>query len=149
MPRSARMSAGWAPTHRARPASPASRAGDGRRGTDGRRGHRPGGGPQRGCPAAHHNRKGEPDMTQTGVITGASGGSGRATAGLCGERGAKVGLIARGRAGLEGAAREVEAGGGTALPIETDVADQAQVEAAAGQVEEKLGPIDVWVNCAF
>jgi NAD(P)-dependent dehydrogenase (short-subunit alcohol dehydrogenase family) len=88
-------------------------------------------------------------MTQTVVITGASGGIGRATARLFGERGAKVGLIARGRAGLEGAAREVEAGGGTALPIETDVADPAQVEAAAGQVEDKLGPIDVWVNCAF
>ncbi len=88
-------------------------------------------------------------MTQTVVITGASGGIGRATARLFAERGAKVGLIARGRAGLEGAAREVEAAGGTALPIETDVADHAQVEAAAGQVEEKLGPIDVWVNCAF
>ena len=85
-------------------------------------------------------------MTQTVVITGASGGIGRATARLFGERGASVGLIARGRAGLDGAAREVEAAGGTALPIEADVADHAQVEAAAGQVEEKLGPIDVWVN---
>jgi NAD(P)-dependent dehydrogenase (short-subunit alcohol dehydrogenase family) len=88
-------------------------------------------------------------MTQTVVITGASGGIGRATARLFGEQRARVGLIARGRAGLEGAAREVEAAGGTALPIETDVADYAQVEAAAGQVEEKLGPIDVWINCAF
>ena len=88
-------------------------------------------------------------MTQTVVITGASGGIGRATARLFGERGASVGLIARGRAGLEGAAREVEAAGGTGLPIEADVADHAQVEAAAGQVEEKLGPIDVWINCAF
>ena len=88
-------------------------------------------------------------MTQTVVITGASGGIGRATARLFGKQGASVGLIARGRAGLEGAAREVEAAGGTALPIEADVADHAQVEAAAGQVEEKLGPIDVWVNCAF
>ena len=93
--------------------------------------------------------KDEGRMTQTVVITGASGGIGRATARLFGERGASVGLIARGRAGLEGAAREVEAAGGTALPIEADVADHAQVEAAAGQVEEKLGPIDVWINCAF
>jgi NAD(P)-dependent dehydrogenase (short-subunit alcohol dehydrogenase family) len=88
-------------------------------------------------------------MTQTVVITGASGGIGRATARLFGEQGASIGLIARGRAGLDGAAREVEAAGGTALPIEADVADHAQVEAAAGQVEEKLGPIDVWINCAF
>jgi NAD(P)-dependent dehydrogenase (short-subunit alcohol dehydrogenase family) len=88
-------------------------------------------------------------MTETVVITGASGGIGRATARLFGEKGANVGLLARGRAGLEGAAREIEAAGGTALPIEADVADHAQVEAAAGQVEEKLGPIDVWINCAF
>jgi NAD(P)-dependent dehydrogenase (short-subunit alcohol dehydrogenase family) len=88
-------------------------------------------------------------MTQTVVITGASGGIGRATARMFGERLAGVGLIARGRAGLDGAARDVEAAGGTALPIEADVADWAQVEAAATQVEEKLGPIDVWINVAF
>src|SRR5215813_2018274 len=94
-------------------------------------------------------RKDEARMTQTVVITGASGGIGRATARMFGERHANVGLIARGRAGLEGAARDVEAAGGTALPIEADVADCAQVEAAADQVEEKLGRIDVWINCAF
>src|SRR5215468_2478056 len=119
-------------------------------------GRRRGGGARRGRSAAHRRparwprqaRKDE-DMARTVVITGASGGIGRATARLFGEQGASVGLIARGRAGLDGAAREVEAAGGTALPIEADVADHAQVEAAAGQVEEKLGPIDVWVNCAF
>jgi NAD(P)-dependent dehydrogenase (short-subunit alcohol dehydrogenase family) len=88
-------------------------------------------------------------MTQTVVITGASGGIGRATARLFGERQARVGLLARGKAGLDGAAREVEAAGGAALPIVTDVADYGQVEAAAAQVEEAFGPIDVWVNCAF
>jgi NAD(P)-dependent dehydrogenase (short-subunit alcohol dehydrogenase family) len=88
-------------------------------------------------------------MTQTVVITGASGGIGRATARMFGERHANVGLIARGRAGLEGAARDVEAAGGTALPIEADVAEYAQVDAAADQVEDKLGRIDVWINCAF
>src|SRR5438552_2268459 len=106
-------------------------------------------GPPRARRGQAREGKDEGRMTQTVVITGASGGIGRATARLFGERGASVGLIARGRAGLEGAAREVEAAGGTALPIEADVADHAQVEAAAGQVEEKLGPIDVWVNCAF
>jgi len=50
-------------------------------------------------------------MTQTVVITGASGGIGRATARLFGEQGASVGLIARGRAGLEGA------GPSTTVPI--------------------------------
>jgi NAD(P)-dependent dehydrogenase (short-subunit alcohol dehydrogenase family) len=38
--------------------------------------------------------------TQTVVVTGASAGIGRATARLFGERGARVGLIARGQAGL-------------------------------------------------
>jgi NAD(P)-dependent dehydrogenase (short-subunit alcohol dehydrogenase family) len=86
---------------------------------------------------------------QTVVITGASAGIGRATARLFGERGARVGLIARGEAGLEGAARDVEEAGGKALTISADVADFEQIMQAAGQVEQELGPIDVWVNVAF
>jgi NAD(P)-dependent dehydrogenase (short-subunit alcohol dehydrogenase family) len=87
--------------------------------------------------------------TQTVVVTGASAGIGRATARLFGERGARVGLIARGQAGLDGAARDVEEAGGTALAISADVADYDQVAAAARKVEEQFGPIDVWVNVAF
>src|SRR5579859_5099518 len=87
--------------------------------------------------------------SQTVVVTGASGGIGRATARLFGERGASVGLIARGQAGLEGAAREVERAGGTALAVSADVADYEQVTDAARQIEQRLGPIDVWVNVAF
>ncbi|HWD81392.1 MAG TPA: SDR family oxidoreductase, partial [Kribbella sp.] len=45
--------------------------------------------------------------------------------------------------------REVTDAGGTALPLSVDVADPAQVESAAEQVEKELGPIDVWVNVAF
>src|SRR5215813_5016546 len=88
-------------------------------------------------------------MTQTVVITGASAGIGRATAKLYGERGANVGLIARGQAGLDGAARNVEDAGGKALAIPADVSDYAQVEDAAREVEAFFGPIDVWVNVAF
>jgi NAD(P)-dependent dehydrogenase (short-subunit alcohol dehydrogenase family) len=88
-------------------------------------------------------------MTQTVVITGASAGIGRATARIYGERGANVGLIARGQAGLDGAVRDVEDGGGKALAISADVADYAQVDDAARQVEEYFGPIDVWINVAF
>ena len=88
-------------------------------------------------------------MTQTVVITGASAGIGRAVARLFAERGDRVGLIARGQAGLDGAARDVERAGGVALAVPADVADFAQVEAAAKQIEETLGPIDVWVNVAF
>jgi NAD(P)-dependent dehydrogenase (short-subunit alcohol dehydrogenase family) len=83
------------------------------------------------------------------VITGASAGIGRATAVEFARLGARVALLARGAEGLEGARREVEAAGGEALAIPTDVADAAQVEAAAAQVERAWGGIDVWVNDAM
>jgi len=83
------------------------------------------------------------------VITGASAGVGRATAREFGKHGAKVALLARGEEGLEGAREEIEAAGGEALAIRTDVADPEQVEAAAQRVERELGPIDVWVNDAI
>jgi NADP-dependent 3-hydroxy acid dehydrogenase YdfG len=50
------------------------------------------------------------------VITGASAGVGRATARAFGERRARVGLLARGRDGLEATKREIEAAGGKAFP---------------------------------
>ena len=83
------------------------------------------------------------------VVTRASAGVGRATAREFARRGAWVGLLARGRDGLEAARSEVEAAGGRALAIPTDVADAEAVEAAARQVEVELGPIDVWVNNAM
>ncbi|PSH03602.1 MAG: short-chain dehydrogenase [Acidobacteria bacterium] len=83
------------------------------------------------------------------VITGASAGVGRATAREFARHGAWVGLIARGRDGLEAASREVEALGGKALPIIADVANPELLEHAAEQVEKKLGPIDIWVNNAM
>ena len=86
---------------------------------------------------------------QTIVVTGASGGIGRASAVAFAARGAKVALLARGERGLEGAAEEVRRAGGQALVVPIDVADAEQVEAAAGRVEAELGEIDVWVNVAF
>jgi NAD(P)-dependent dehydrogenase (short-subunit alcohol dehydrogenase family) len=83
------------------------------------------------------------------VVTGASAGVGRATAVAFGRAGARVGLIARGRDGLEGARRDVEAAGGNALVVAADVADHEQIERAAAEVEDSLGPIDVWVNNAL
>ncbi len=86
---------------------------------------------------------------QVVVVTGASGGVGRCVARMLGERGAKVGLLARGIDGLNAAAREVEAAGGQALVLPSDVSKPDQVEAAAQAVEEQLGPIDSWVNNAM
>jgi NAD(P)-dependent dehydrogenase (short-subunit alcohol dehydrogenase family) len=83
------------------------------------------------------------------VITGASGGVGRAAVRELARRGADIGLLARDSDGLQAAAKEVEALGRRALAVPTDVADHERVEAAANQVEERLGPIDVWVNNAM
>src|SRR5919202_1879743 len=82
------------------------------------------------------------------VITGASAGIGRATVRKFAEHGAYIGLVARSLDGLEGARKEVEAAGGKALVLPTDVSDPDQVEAAATAVEEAFGPIDLWVNDA-
>ena len=83
------------------------------------------------------------------VITGASAGVGRAIARAFGKRGAHIGLLARGEAGLEAARRDIEEFGGKALVIPTDVADPDQVEAAAQKVEDTFGPIDIWINDAM
>jgi len=86
---------------------------------------------------------------QVVVVTGASGGIGRATARAFGARGAKVALLARGEDGLQHAAKEVEGAGGTALAIPVDVADHERLDEVADRVQRELGPIDVWVNNAF
>ena len=83
------------------------------------------------------------------AITGASAGVGRATARAFARGGADVGLIARGRERLQSARREVEELGRRAVVAEADVADAAQVEAAAQQIEDELGPIDIWINNAM
>jgi NAD(P)-dependent dehydrogenase (short-subunit alcohol dehydrogenase family) len=83
------------------------------------------------------------------VVTGASAGVGRATVRAFAERGASIGLLARGRDGLEATREEIESLGGRALVLVADVADAEQVERAATAVEEALGPIDIWVNNAM
>ena len=94
-------------------------------------------------------RAGEPASGRVVAITGASAGVGRATAAAFGRAGARVALLARGRAGLEAAEEEVESLGGQALALPTDVADPDAVEEAAGRAEEELGPVDVWINNAM
>ncbi len=83
------------------------------------------------------------------VITGASAGVGRATAQAFARRGAKIGLMARGMKGLEATRDEVEALGGEALVLPGDIADAGYVESAAQAVEDRFGPIDIWINNAM
>ena len=89
-----------------------------------------------------------PGIGRTVVVTGASSGIGRCTAALFSAQGWRVGLIARGMAGLKATEGELRATGGLAAAISADVADAAAVERAADHLEQMLGPIDVWINCA-
>ena len=86
---------------------------------------------------------------QVVVVTGASGGIGRAIAYAFAKRGAHLGLLARGQPGLEAAAEEVRSLGGRAIVIPTDMTDPELVEAAADAVEARFGSIDAWVNDAM
>ncbi|HEY7149076.1 MAG TPA: SDR family oxidoreductase [Gaiellaceae bacterium] len=83
------------------------------------------------------------------AITGASAGVGRATVRRFAREGASIGLIARGAERLEATAREVEQLGGEALVLPLDVADADAVDDAAARIEDRFGPLDVWVNNAM
>lgn len=83
------------------------------------------------------------------VVTGASGGVGRACAIELARRGYDVALVARGEDGLRATADDVLAHGGQALAIAADVGDWSAVERATAEVEQRLGPIDVGINNAM
>jgi len=83
------------------------------------------------------------------VVSGGSAGVGRAIVRELGRHGYDVAVLARGRAGVEGAVREVEAAGGRGLALIADAARLDDVRHACAQAEKELGPIDVWVNVAF
>jgi len=91
-------------------------------------------------------KAGRPEVV---VVTGASAGLGRAIVRAFAREGAHIGLLARGRDGLEGARCDVENLGGKALTIPVDVADAEGIEEAAETVERQYGPIDIWVNNAM
>ena len=83
------------------------------------------------------------------AITGASAGVGRAVARAFARKGELVGLIARSETALLDAKAEVEREGGKAAVFPADVADAGAVRNAAGGIEQALGPIDIWINCAM
>lgn len=82
------------------------------------------------------------------VITGGSSGIGLCTAMLFARRGYRVGLIARGEAGLAAAKARIDGAGGLSAIGVADVTDAAALERAAAKMEAELGPIDVWINNA-
>jgi NAD(P)-dependent dehydrogenase (short-subunit alcohol dehydrogenase family) len=81
-------------------------------------------------------------------ITGAGSGIARAAAHLFAQEGAGVALVEIDRELGRRTATEIEAAGGRALFIETDVTDERAVMDAVAQTEAELGPLTTLFNCA-
>src|SRR5918912_552752 len=86
--------------------------------------------------AASNSRHATPYIVA--VVTGGSGGLGRAIVRELAELGYDVAVLARESEGLQGAAREVDLAGQRALAVPVDVADAEAVDAAAERVEQEL-----------
>lgn len=80
------------------------------------------------------------------IITGGGQGIGKAIAKAFVQEGAAVVLAARTMSKLEQAAKEFEAMGGKALPIQTDVSDEKQVIRMVSETMKAFGKIDILVN---
>ena len=80
------------------------------------------------------------------LITGATGGMGRASARLFAREGAAVALGVRHRDKGDALAEEIRAAGGTALVVDLEVTDQAQWTGAVDQIKRELGALHVLMN---
>jgi len=80
------------------------------------------------------------------VIVGASSGFGRGAALKLAAEGAHVVVAARRKTMLDDLVAEVEAAGGSALAVEADVSEPADITHLAGATLSRFGRIDVWVN---
>jgi NAD(P)-dependent dehydrogenase (short-subunit alcohol dehydrogenase family) len=85
---------------------------------------------------------------QVAIVTGASRGIGAATARALADAGARVALAARDAARLEQLAAEIEADGGTALTIPTDIGDPDDIERMVARTLDAFGRLDIAVNNA-
>lgn len=85
---------------------------------------------------------------QVVVLTGASSGIGLATAQILSERGAKLVLAARNKQALDKIVANIEAKGGQAIAVETDVSKREDVENLANKAIQHFGRIDSWINDA-
>ena len=83
------------------------------------------------------------------LVTGASRGIGRATATRFAAEGAKVALLSRTAANLEGVVAEIKALGGKALAVPADIGCAEQIKAAVEKVVAAYGGLDILVNNAF
>ena len=83
------------------------------------------------------------------VVTGSSAGIGRAIAYAFAEQGAHLSLISRNEQRLNTLRKELETYGAKSLVLPLDVANAGDIDTAARQVEEQMGPIDIWVNNAM
>ncbi|HHU53157.1 MAG TPA: 3-oxoacyl-ACP reductase FabG [Clostridiaceae bacterium] len=82
------------------------------------------------------------------VLSGASSGLGKQMALAYADQGADMVIMARRLERLEELAKEIEAKGVKCLAIRCDVTDVESVNSAAAEAKEKMGRIDVVVNCA-
>lgn len=80
------------------------------------------------------------------VITGAANGIGQAFARRLAEDGVHIALVDR--ADASETVRMVEAAGRRAFAVRCDVSQPDAVSAMAGEVGDRLGPVDIVVNCA-
>ena len=85
---------------------------------------------------------------QVAFITGAGRGIGREMAlAFAGER-ARVAAAARSKDQIAGLCAEIEAQGGTAVPVTMDLRCEDSVKAAIARARSELGPIDILINNA-
>jgi len=84
---------------------------------------------------------------KTVLVTGATGGIGRATALGLATMGAHLAIIGRDRGRTEGAAREIRAAGGGQVDVfVADLSSQSEVRRLADEVLQSLSRIDVLIN---